>query len=122
MTAILFLISLGASLLGAKTGAWWLCLVSAGLLFPAVWLLPWGRRRENLFMFVLSSFTLIPLNLSLIRGFLSMELPGGEIRLFRAAIAIVLYAVAWNLEEVLLGLVTRLIWPKQYRLFSGIQF
>ena len=112
---LLGFVPFAVSALGAALGSVALMAVSVPLLFVTVRILPFCRKRENLFMFVYSAAALVPINVFLLRVCNIRELIGlSPIRVFTfgAIMFIVLFAV----EELALGLVTRLIWGRQYAL------
>lgn len=83
-------------------------------LFLAVRLLPACRHRENLWMFLLAALAGIPINLTasavLLRTFFSSQ----EWGIARFLWGILLYAILFSTEQIILGVITRLLWKAQY--------
>ena len=79
--------------------------------------LPLFRYRENLWMFVIATFATIPLNITIIKMIndaffdyynVASKILGG----------FVVYAVLFSFEQIMLGLITRFFYRKQYKLFD----
>lgn len=90
-----------------------LCVLS---LFIVVGTVPLFRKRESLFMFILVAIAGLPVNIRLaywlvFDGFISSGFLVGDI-LWMAFLCCVLFSV----EEIVFGIITRMIWKKQYRL------
>lgn len=90
-----------------------LCVLS---LFVIVGTVPLFRKRESLFMFILVAVAGLPVNIRLaywlvFDGIFSSGLLIGDI-LWVAFLCCVLFSV----EEIVFGVITRMIWKKQYRL------
>lgn len=86
------------------------------LLFFAVCFLPCCRGHENIWMFVLVAWTGIPINVKLVRmitGVLQMDEGMFPLVLLRE---ILLYIIVFCIEELVLGVLTRLIWRRQKRI------
>ena len=90
-----------------------LCVLS---LFVVVGAVPLFRKRESLFMFILVAIAGLPVNIGLaywlvFESFINSGFLLGDI-LWMAFLCCVLFSV----EEIAFGVITRLIWKKQYRL------
>ena len=85
--------------------------LSIVLLFLAL-LLPCADRRENLWMFVFSIPTLIPLTLRIL--YLMRDVLLDSNGFVNALLCIFAFLVLMSAEELILQYVTRLIWKKQY--------
>ncbi len=90
-----------------------LCVLS---LFVVIGTVPLFRKRESLFMFIFVAIAGLPVNIRLaywivFEGFFSSGFLIGDI-LWMAFLCCVLFSV----EEIAFGVITRMIWKKQYRL------
>lgn len=90
-----------------------LCVLS---LFIIVGTVPLFKKRESLFMFILVAVAGLPVNIRLaywlvFDGIISSGFLIGDI-LWVAFLCCVLFSV----EEIAFGVITRMIWKKQYRL------
>ena len=85
--------------------------------FGALKLAPICRHRENLWMFLLVVISTIPLNLYLLMEYGEMV---GISRTYGVVSAIlqsiIWYEVLLSVEELIMGIITRRIWKKQYKL------
>ena len=75
-------------------------------LFLFLYLSPLTKGRENLWMFIMIIFIFIPLNRHMIRFLLNFFS-------YDIEMAFLLAAGFWTLEQILFGIVTSMIWPKQ---------
>lgn len=75
-------------------------------LFLFLYLSPVSKGRENLWMFIMLIFIFIPLNRYGIHYLLNF---------FRWDIGMAYFLIVglWTVEEILFGIITRMIWPKQ---------
>ncbi len=80
--------------------------------------LPLFRYRENLWMFVISTFATIPLNIHLIKLLSDFSLFEYNSKFTSVFGYFVIYAVIFSIEQITLGLITRLFFRKQYKLFD----
>ena len=97
----------------------WLIPVAVISMFVLVGTLPFCRKRENLWMFVLTAFCSIPVNWFILTNFeiwKNVLYSGGENRIL-TKIVIVEYT---GVEEIILGLLTRMLWRKQYKLYIPV--
>ena len=85
-------------------------LAAAALLF-FVKVMPFCRRRENLWMFFLVAVCSIPMNTSLMIRYIQ------PYRLvLRLLLRSFLYLLLLSVEEIVMGYITRSLWVRQYRL------
>lgn len=79
--------------------------------------IPIFKHRENLWMFVIATFTTIPINIILVKkistSFL-FDYEGIITCIFRG---FVIYAVLFAVEQLALGIIIRFFFRKQYKLF-----
>lgn len=109
-----------SSIVGEKLNILWLLLITIGLIFAAVTVLPFCRKRENLWLFVLSMLCLGPINFFVVR-----EYPVWEYFLYSGKsggigyyiLLIEMSLVATCAESVLVGVVGRVLWRRQYKIY-----
>lgn len=90
--------------------------ISIVLLFAIVFFSPLTAGNENFWMFGLSSITLLPLNIKaaiVLRAALYDFL---DLYFESLLIAIILFFVLSNVEQIVLGVITRVIKPNQKRI------
>lgn len=88
-------------------------IISIALLFALVFSMPIAKGIENLWMYVLSLITLLPLNvkISIMAYPLIFDLfDSMDLAVF---ISIMVFFIASNIGQIVLGLITRIIKPKQ---------
>lgn len=87
------------------------------LLFVLVAFLPVCERRENLWMFVFSSVSLLPANIRF--SFLISQWAEEELYWDSAFIKIIIFLIALHIlfcmEQIILGVITRFLWRRQYK-------
>lgn len=86
------------------------------LLFISVALLPCARKHENIWMFLLVLASSIPVNIVLIRRIIEFIGSGSNFFIYSILRSTELYIMLLSLEEVVLGLITRLIWRRQCKI------
>lgn len=79
--------------------------------------LPLFRYRENLWMFVIATFATIPLNIHLLKLLSDFSLFEYNSKFASAFGYFVIYAIIFAIEQIALGIITRLFFRKQYKLF-----
>ncbi len=73
------------------------------------------RKRESLWIFLLVAVIMIPFNICMIRAVLSYIGEYREIRWFvKLGVCPLLYIVMFCIEEIICGIIGRLIWKRQY--------
>ena len=80
--------------------------------------LPLFKYRENLWMFVISTFATIPLNIRLLKMLNDFSLFDYNIKITSVFGYFVIYSVIFAIEQIALGIITRLLFRKQYKLFD----
>lgn len=93
-----------------------LLVLTAVSLFVTVGAVPIFRKRENLWMFLLAAFIMIPINLYMIFALFSIDSLAGYDLIYKILYGGMLYCVFFSAEEILFGFITRLIWKKQYKI------
>ena len=72
--------------------------------------MPFTKKRENLWMFFLVSICSVPINTSLIFRYITID-----IVLWCLLLRSMVYLLLLSLEEIIMGYITRLLWVRQYR-------
>ncbi|WP_455502662.1 hypothetical protein [Blautia sp.] len=101
----------------------WLIPVAVLSMFVLVGTLPFCRKRENLWMFVLTAFCSIPVNWFLLTNFeiwKNVLYSGGESCILTKIVIVEYMMVLTGVEEIILGLLTRMVWRKQYKLYIPV--
>lgn len=79
--------------------------------------IPVFKHRENLWMFVLATFGTLPVNFSLIKKASDLLSIFGDTIISAIFAKFITYAILFALEQLILGIITRLFYRKQYKLF-----
>ena len=90
--------------------------ISIVLLFAIVFFSPLTARNENFWMFGLSSITLLPLNIKVAIGLRAALYDFLDLYFESLLITIILFFVLSNIEQIVLGVITRVIKPNQKRI------
>ena len=77
---------------------------------------PWARNRENVWLFLLTAVSGIPINIMLIRRLLGLPVFESCFFLLTVFRGAALYIMLLSAEELMLGVITRMIWKKQYKI------
>lgn len=113
----LIMIPLIASTIFCFTGKTYILIGSVILLFLLVAFLPVCEKRENLWMFVFSSISLLPANIRfsvLISQWAEEELYWDS-TFMKIIILLIALHVLFCMEQIILGFITRLLWRRQYK-------
>ena len=99
------------------TGKTYILIGSVILLFLLVAFLPVCEKRENLWMFVFSSVSLLPANIRF--SVLISQWTEEKLYWNPAFMKIILFLIALHIlfcmEQIILGFITRLLWRRQYK-------
>lgn len=99
------------------TGKSYMLFASVISLFLLVAFLPVCEKRENLWMFVFSSVSLLPANIRF--SVLISQWAENELYLDSIFIKIIIFLIALHVlfceEQIILGFITRLLWRRQYK-------
>ena len=90
-----------------------LCVIS---LFITVGTVPLFRKRESLFMFILVAIAGLPVNIRLACWLVFEGIIGSDFLSVDILWAVFLCCVLFSVEEIAFGVITRMIWKRQYRL------
>lgn len=102
------------SLVAAETLSWYWILGSFLLLFLIVGTVPICRRRESMWLFVLTALGSMPINIKISTMDTVQYLLDSEIPIVGAVIATIeIYLLLFSVEEILIGIIGRFIWKRQ---------
>lgn len=79
--------------------------------------IPIFKHRENLWMFVIATFATIPMNILLVKIIGESSFFDYDNILSKVFSGFVIYAVLFAVEQIILGVATRLLYKRQYKLF-----
>lgn len=85
-------------------------------LLISVALTPWARKRENIWMFLLVAVSGVPVNIIVIRWLLGLTVFETHFFVLAFFRSVALYLMLLSMEELILGVVTRMIWKNQYKI------
>ena len=91
-------------------------IISIVLLFVLVLLMPLAKGIENIWMYVLSSITLLPLNVKISIMVYPLIYDLFDFNALAIFISIMVFFIVSNIEQIVLGLITRIIKTKQEEL------
>lgn len=112
-TVLLTILPIAFSILASvKTSLLFLALAIV-CLFLAVWLLPYVKGHESIWMFILSGVCLIPINIKTITLLLSSFVFEDDTFVLQLLKGLLLIFILFSTEEIILGTITRLIWKRQ---------
>lgn len=87
--------------------------ISIALLFVLVFSMPLAKGIENFWMYVLSLITLLPLNVKISIMAYPLIFDLFDSMALAVFISIMVFFIASNIGQIVLGLITRIIKPKQ---------
>lgn len=85
-------------------------------LLISVALTPWARKRENIWMFLLVAVSGVPVNIIVVRWLLGLSFFETHFFVLAFFHSVALYLMLLSMEELILGVVTRMIWKNQYKI------
>lgn len=83
------------------------------LLFVYVFFVPLTKGAENFWMYVLSTITLLPLNIKIAVMLYSIFCDLLNFKALIIFISVLVAFIVWNIEEIVLGVITRIVKPNQ---------
>lgn len=89
------------------------CILS---LFTIIGMVPIFKRRESLYMFTLVGVTGLPINIRLSYWMVSEEFISSGFLIGNILWGALLCCVFFSIEEIVFGVVTRMIWKRQYKI------
>lgn len=112
---ILGLAPVGLSLFAIQQRSWQLAVCAVVAVFAVVAILPLFRRRESLWVFFLMFLTLTPIDVYAIVKLLCSSLFVDSFLITNILRGGLLFLIGLSVEELICGLIARLLWRKQYR-------
>lgn len=83
------------------------------LLFVYVFFVPLTKGAENFWMYVLSTITLLPLNIKIILVVYPIFCNLLNFKALVIFISVLVTFIIWNIEQIILGVITRIVKPNQ---------
>lgn len=83
------------------------------LLFIYVFFTPLTKGAENFWMYVLSTITLLPLNIKIILVVYPIFCDLLNFKALVIFISVLVTFIIWNIEQIILGVITRIVKPNQ---------
>lgn len=83
------------------------------LLFVYVFFAPLTKGAENFWMYVLSTITLLPLNIKIILVVYPIFCNLLNFKALVIFISVLVTFIIWNIEQIILGVITRIVKPNQ---------
>ena len=83
------------------------------LLFVFVFFAPLTKGAENFWMYVLSTITLLPLNIKITVMLYSIFCDSLNFKALIIFISVLVAFIVWNIEQIILGVITRIVKPNQ---------
>lgn len=87
--------------------------VGVVLLFVYVFFVPLTRGAENFWMYVISTITLLPLNIKIILLVYPVFCDLLNFKALVIFISVLVAFIIWNIEQIILGVITRIVKPNQ---------
>lgn len=113
MQIIACLIPLVMCSVAAAHDMWGIHIAAMALILVLAGALPAAKRIESIFVFVLVAVSTIPLNISVVTNVMSFVVVESTHVALRLCWAVVIYGIAFNIEEIFMILISRIIWPHQ---------
>lgn len=83
------------------------------LLFVYVFFVPLTKGAENFWMYVLSTITLLPLNIKITVMLYPIFCNLLNFKALVIFISVLVTFIIWNIEQIILGVITRIVKPNQ---------
>lgn len=80
--------------------------------------IPGFKRRENVWMFILVAVTSIPINIFILMQLSRVEMLFNSLFVLGVLRCVLYYCVLFSIEEIVMGILTRLLWKRQYKINS----
>lgn len=87
--------------------------------FIIMGIVPAFRKRENVWMFILVAVTSIPINIFILLQLNRIDMLFNSLFVLGVLRCVLYYSVLFSIEEIIMGLITRLLWKKQYKINFG---
>ena len=96
--------------------SWLILLLCVLSLFIIVGIVPLFKRRESLYMFILVGIAGLPINIRLSYWLVSEEFISSGFLIGNILWVALLCCVFFSVEEIVFGVITRMIWKRQYKI------
>ena len=110
------LLPFAVSLSSVFTESVWLYVILLLSHFLILLFVPVFKGRENLWMFIAVAISSIPVNVLAVISLWRYDIAEEIGMLNSVLLCILYYAVLFSIEEIVMGLITRLIWKRQIKL------
>jgi len=84
--------------------------------FIIMGIVPGFRKRENVWMFILVAVTSIPINIFILLQLNQIDMLFNSLFILGVLRCVLYYSVLFSIEEIIMGIITRLLWKKQYKI------
>ncbi len=101
------------SVLSVIFKSYYLIVAAVISLFGIIGIMPVFKRHENLWMFVLSTIVFMPQNLMIVYYFIREDIYGF---IMNELVGFLVFCSLFSVEQIVLGVVTRILWRRQCRL------
>lgn len=96
--------------------SWIMLAISILSLFVIVGTVPVFKRRESIYMFIFVAILSLPMNIKLAYWLIEEGFIGFDFFLGNLCWGILVCFILFSVEELIFGIITRMIWKKQYKL------
>ena len=100
------------SMLAVRNQSYWGVAFAVILTYVIVAILPYAKKHESIWIFLISMFTCVPVNIK-IMFWMFEYLNEGEWLALWVLRGVIYYAVLFSIEEVIFAYFARLIWKRQ---------
>ncbi len=122
LTNILMLFSVGLLIFHFLRFSWQTLAVMMVYIYILTAFLPVCRKCESTWLFLFAIPVLTPLNYRIAEAYFEGTAQGSWLNIGIAFLhALIVFFVALSIEEILIGILGRIIWPRQYRILSKEQ-
>lgn len=104
------------SILFLVSSSWKYILLSIVSLFVIIGCLPLLKKRQSLYMFVFVAIVGLPINIWLSYTLVSEDIVSSGFLIGDIVWGALLFFIFISIEEIVFGLITRMIWKKQYKI------
>jgi len=104
------------SILFLVSSSWKYILLSIVSLFVIIGCLPLFKKRQSLYMFVFVAIVGLPINIWLSYTLVSEDIVSSGFLIGDIVWGALLFFIFISIEEIVFGLITRMIWKKQYKI------
>lgn len=105
------------ALWSAREKSLWIALATFSLDLIFVSIVPYCKKRESLWMFILVAFTCVPINIFIAEDILGMWSVFLVKEIFYYLCLVELVLILASIEELVMGFLVRFLYKKQYNLY-----